>query len=279
MASSKRTTSVERYSPITPKSAQDLAEMLSAASREFTIGRRRYHLGMTIPIAEPIGVLWLDEPQTKPGTHRIRGVLSPADFRLHSSSSDDGSQQIGFGSEIRFRLGRPRDLLVMYPDQDPETLDFGSYDFLSIEFSARHTVDGRPVVKRIISTDLDLSRIKAEAITLAGVDGIEVVTKTGSVSRRPEKYRALIAAEKDRLDANWKRPVWSSPETLRQAAEIFRREGGIDSAGQHGQVGRIYKVIADETGLTESVAKQSVMEARRQGLLPPIKTSKKEKKR
>jgi hypothetical protein len=288
MASSKRTgleSGVERYTPIRPES---LGKAIQGASRRFLIGKRRYFLDMTIPLRDPIGVLWLDEPSKTVGKRQIRGVLSPARFTLSSASSEIGGE-IGPETEISFTLGRPIDLFQMYGGEAPESVNFDRWDFLSIEFTARHRLEdgtdeqGRPnsrlVVKGIRDTRLDLGRFRAEAMALAGVDGEEVVTKTSKglkVVRRPIAYRALSVGERNRLQ-QYER-AFVTDEERAKVVEIFLREGGLEAQGKRGQMAPIKATIAHEIGRTEEMVDLLIHQARKQGDLPAYKKPKKKGK-
>lgn len=278
MASSKRTgieIGVERYTPIRPDS---LGKALQGASRRFSIGKRRYFLGMTISLRDPIGVLWLDEPSKTVGKHQIRGVLSPARFTLSSASSEIGGE-IGPETEISFTLGRPIDLFQSHTGEAPDSVNFDRWDFLSIEFTARHMIDLVPTVKGIRDTRLDLGRFRAEAMALAGVDGEEVVTKTSKglkVVRRPIAYRALSVGERNRLQ-QYER-AFVTDEERAKVVEIFLREGGLEAQGKRGQMAPIKATIAHEIGRTEEMVDLLIHQARKQGDLPAYKKPKKKGK-
>lgn len=285
MASSKRTgieIEVERYSPIVSDS---WLRTLSGAGRYFSVGKDRYHLGLTISVRDPIGVLWLTEPSKKVGERPIRGVLSPARFTLSSVSSADG-EKVGPETEVRFVMGRPIDLLPTIDLRSdvkvakaPESIFFDRWDFLSIEFTARHTLEdgkdkrGRPnireVVKGIKGTDLPLARIRNEAILLAGIDGVEIVRRAGDVpKRKPVEYRRLEGDERYQVHHNVKKtPV--TDDVRRQIGERFVALGGLEAQGRPGKVGPIHRQLMSEFDAIGSVghAKTIISEARSRGLV------------
>jgi len=242
------------------------------------IGKRRYFLGMKIPLRDPIGVLWLDEPSKTVGKRQIRGVLSPARFTLSSVSSKIGGE-IGPETEISFTLGRPIDLFQSHTGEAPDSVNFDRWDFLSIEFTARHLIDAVPTVKGIKDTRLDLGRFRAEAMALAGVDGEEVVTKTSKglkVERRPIAYRALSVGETNRLQ-QYER-AFVTDEERAKVVEIFLREGGLEAQGKRGQMAPIKTTIAHEIGRTEEMVDLLIHQARKNGELPAYKKPKKKGK-
>ena len=266
MASRKRAgieIGVERYSPIVPES---FGKALSNAGRFFSLGKDRYHLGMTIDLRDPIGVLWLDKPSKKVGERPIRGVLSPARFVL-SSSSGTGGSRTGPETEVRFVMGRPIDLFQYGDGEAPDSIDFDRWDYLSIEFTARHVVDLVPKVKGIKKTTYPWGRIRAEAMSLAGVDGIEIVKKAGDVPKqKPIQYRALIGSERNRVDHNWERPPMTDA-LLREIGERFVALGGLEAQGKRNQVAPIRAQLEFEFDQTPGNINQILNQVRKRGLV------------
>lgn len=259
-----------RYSPIRAENLDDFRTMLAGAVRDFSIGRRHWRLSMTLP-NDSIGVLWLNEPNTKPGEYQIRGVLSPAEFVLQSWSSEVSSG--GAQVQVRFALGRSSDVFRAVDGAEPPTLDFGRYDFMWIRHEATHHHNGSPVVRGIRDTSLPLGRIRAEAIGMAGVTGIERVTKPGhryGTTQKPVAYNALTGDEKNRLDPNWKRPSAKDPGFLLEVARFWVAEGGIEAEGKWGKAAPIYKSIEEKFGTTYGNAKQWISTARKQGLIEQV---------